>query len=388
MNTPKLLFVVYRYAGFGGIERVCRTLVRVLCERGRSVSVCAFQKASNDDPADVCGDGEIIYSPSPEPRNPTNRDFLCRVIIEHDIDIVVFHDCYQPMARHLAHIPRHVGIVVVEHNTPCIPPGWPDGYHTCFSPKRIRSLIGSVRAERWMRRRHRFLYDISDRYVLLSNRYFGEMRWVSRLNDARKLRAIPNVNTFEPLPLRPDKRREVVFLGSMLRVKGVDYLLDAWSRICQGFPEWTLRLVGDGPLRSLFEGAVSGKGLPRVEFVGSTTDVAPHLKTAAILAAPSRYEGFPMVLGEAMAHGTVPVCFDSYSALRDIVTDGMDGIIVPAFDVVAYANALKRLMSDEKLLRAMSEKALVSVERFSAKRVIPMWEALFREVMEEKRRAK
>ena len=133
---------------------------------------------------------------------------------------------------------------------------------------------------------------------------------------------------------------------------------------------------------------MSRKGLSRVEFVGANTDVEPHLKTAAILAAPSRYEGFPMVLGEAMAHGTVPVCFDSYSALRDIVTDGEDGVIVPAFDVVAYANALRRLMSDEKLLRGMSEKALVSVERFSANRVLPMWEALFREVMEAKRRAK
>ena len=287
------------------------------------------------------------------------------------------------MERLLRSLPPDVRLIVVEHSTPAIPLGWPGGSISETLPHRFLTWIRSVRAERWTRRRHRFLYDISNRYVLLSNRYFGEFRWLARLHDARKLRAIPNVNTFEAVPFRPKKRKEVLFLGSLLRVKGVDYLLDAWRRIAAKFSDWTLNIVGDGPLRDDLERIVEDSNIPHIIFHGAKTDVSPFLKNAAILAAPSRYEGFPMVLGEAMAHGAVPVCFDSYSALRDIVSDGESGIVVPAFDVVAFADAIQRLMADESLLQTMSKSAITSVERFSKERVLPMWRALFDEALRE-----
>lgn len=387
-NNLKILFLLYRFYGYGGIERVSCTLADLFADVGHEVSVCSFRFPSANWDSAPSTRANIYYLPRANTSSNENFVFVKDLIRRLSIDVVVFHDCYQPMENLLTALPMDVARIVVEHNTPTIPLGWPISGKPRSVVQRISNAFRIWRAERWTRRRHLFLYDLSDRYVLLSNRYFGEMRWVARLRDARKLRAIPNVNTFARVLDKPSKEKSILFLGSLLRVKGVDYLLDAWESVCCEFPEWSLKIVGDGPLRSSLEGGLSRKGLPRVAFFGATTDVAPHLRTAAILAAPSRYEGFPMVLGEAMAHGTVPVCFDSYSALRDIVTDGEDGVIVPAFDVVAYANALRRLMSDEKLLRGMSEKALVSVERFSANRVLPMWEALFSEVMEEKRRAK
>ncbi|MBR4170317.1 MAG: glycosyltransferase [Kiritimatiellae bacterium] len=351
------------------------------------MSICAIQRPPSGFPSELTVDDDVIYAPSSDPLDPVNRGFLPSAISKTGARIVVFHDCYQPMECLLKNIPTSVGLVIVEHNTPTIPVGWPDDTVGTTLSSRLLSFVRAWRAERWTRRRHRLLYDICDRYVLLSDRYFGEFRWVARLRDTRKLRAIPNVNTFVPLPARPPKHKQVLFLGSLLRVKGVDFLLEAWLYVARDFQDWTLEIVGDGPFRGDLERKAKNRTIPRIRFHGPSTDVSSFLTGAPILAAPSRYEGFPMVLGEAMAHGTVPVCFDSYSALRDIVTDGKDGILVPAFDVAAFAAALRRLMSDETLLHEMFENALRSVDRFSAENVIPMWKALFREVMEEKGRA-
>ena len=386
MKHPRILFYLFRYRGLGGIERVTQTLVRLLRERGFFVAVCAFSQPNPDD-GTVADDTETSDAPNSDPRNPKNRHFLRDAVCGTNADLVVFQDSYAPLESQLADLPDSVRIVIVEHNTPTIPVG---PFHMSGGFRLLRHLpswLKSVKAERWTRRRHRALYDRADRYVLLSDRYFGEMRWVAGLNDARKLRAIPNVNTFDILPSVPEKRNEVLFLGSLLRVKGVDLLLDAWKRLAPAFEGWTLRIVGDGPLRSSLEDIVRSSGTPRVLFLGAQTNVAPFLQSAAILAAPSRYEGFPMVLPEAMSHGTVPVCFDSYSALRDIVSDGVDGRIVPPFDVSAFADALGGLMGDSVRRGRMAVRALASAARFSAERVLPLWENLFSELMTETERS-
>ena len=108
-----------------------------------------------------------------------------------------------------------------------------------------------------------------------------------------------------------------------------------------------------------------------MEFVGHV-DPRPYYRVAAIIALVSPSEGFPMVFAEAMAHGIVPICFDSFSAARDLIRNGDNGALIKPFDLDKYAQELVRLarLLD---LREFGVRSRRSIERFTAERVIPLW---------------
>lgn len=228
--------------------------------------------------------------------------------------------------------------------------------------------------------RRRFLYEKCARYVLLSNRFFGEFRAVTRLADTRKLMDIPN-----PFPVvaggaSEEKRNEVVFVATLAPWKGCDLLLAAWRKVCQREKNWTLTIVGDGPERQKLKGLANSFGLNNVFFEGYQADSAPYFSRAKILAFPSRFEGWGLVLLEAMAQGCVPVAFDSYSSVHDIIQNDVNGALVPAFDVNAYAEKLMQLMCDERLREQLQSRAREKPQEFDVKNVVGRWNALFADI--------
>ena len=143
------------------------------------------------------------------------------------------------------------------------------------------------------------------------------------------------------------------------------------------FPEWELVVVGGGGQEVVLKQFVQNNRLGNVRFEGYQKNTKAYFMSASVLAAPSRREGFPMVLLEAMSQGCVPVCFDSFSAVHDIVCDGRDGFVVPAFDERRFCDALRRLMTDSSLLSRCAGNAKESSRRFAPENVMPKWEALF-----------
>ena len=109
-------------------------------------------------------------------------------------------------------------------------------------------------------------------------------------------------------------------------------LLEAWAHIAHDEKDWRLTIVGDGHLREELETMARNLNLPRVEFAGYQSDPSPYFARAKILAFPSRREGWGLVLVEAMANGCVPVAFDSYGSVHDIIEDGVTTIGKNAFD--------------------------------------------------------
>jgi glycosyltransferase involved in cell wall biosynthesis len=83
---------------------------------------------------------------------------------------------------------------------------------------------------------------------------------------------------------------------------------------------------------------------------------------------------------EAMSNGCVPVAFDSYGAVHDIIVDGVNGLIVPAFDIDGYAAALRKLMNNADLFAKMQSAALCTPDKFAVEKVAAKWEALFTEL--------
>jgi glycosyltransferase involved in cell wall biosynthesis len=198
-----------------------------------------------------------------------------------------------------------------------------------------------------------------------------------------RIRVVPNaVTPVDPHLLATAQRGPVVLaVGRLAAVKRHGLLIEAWRRIVERFPEWELRIFGEGPLRETLETQVAEAGLEgSVRLMGHTSDIAQEYLAASILAHPAEFEGFPLAVTEALAAGLPVVGFDDCSGLNRLVADGVNGQLVPAAGLgpekrtQAFADALAALMADTEARRALSAGAPGSVAQYAPDLVVDMWE--------------
>lgn len=172
-----------------------------------------------------------------------------------------------------------------------------------------------------------------------------------------------------------DRRPVVLAVGRMTREKGFDVLLRAFAGVAEDQPTWSLRLVGDGPLRAELEALRMDLGLSpaRVVFAGRLENVEREYRRAAVFALASRYEGFPNALCEAMAHGCAVVATRSPHGAEDIVRQDENGLLVPPDDVGALSAALRRLMVSPPLRSALGAAAAELPDRLELPRIAERW---------------
>lgn len=153
-------------------------------------------------------------------------------------------------------------------------------------------------------------------------------------------------------------------LATLRDWKGHDYLLDAFVRLRERFPQWHLLIIGDGPQRQRLEGRVHEMQLgERVRFVGNVDNVPDWLSVLDIFALPSYGdEGVPQGIMQAMACG-VPVVSTPVGAIREAVQENLTGLIVPPRDAKALAHGLEKLMSSATLRAEFSEAAIAYAQK-------------------------
>lgn len=237
--------------------------------------------------------------------------------------------------------------------------------------------------EGWDGLRHR-LYANAHRIVLLdkeSSTYFcDEVR--------RRCSVIPNAvlhpGNSAPETGEPGKQRKILLaMGRLEREKGFDFLLQAFSRVAPQQPLWSLHIWGQGDLRESLEALADDLGLgEKVQFHGFTPNPYQVMRQSDLFVLPSRFEGFPNVLLEAMACGLPVVSFDCPTGPSQIVRHGIDGVLVPGSDVGALISALNRLMENECERQDLARRAPEVLERFSVQRVMGLWEDLLRDALE------
>ena len=201
----------------------------------------------------------------------------------------------------------------------------------------------------------------------------------------RKTAVIPN----PVLPARCGDRavdepssRRVLAAGRLVPQKGFDLLIKAFSLCAESNAEWTLTIIGAGPLRGELESLSASFGLSgRVSFTGEVASIGDYFRQADLFVLPSRYEGFPMVLCEAMAHGLPVIATDCPTGPREIIRDGIDGVLVANEDVKSLGAAMDRLMSDDAERQRLAVRAREVFERFGLQRVMAMWEELLADVV-------
>ncbi|MCG3113481.1 MAG: glycosyltransferase family 4 protein [Candidatus Manganitrophus sp. SB1] len=197
-----------------------------------------------------------------------------------------------------------------------------------------------------------------------------------------KVSIIPNPVTRPALSDRPPEtslpKPYIVGMGRLVVEKRFDLLIRAFAQIKDQYPEWTLVILGEGPLRGELERLRDAVGLAhRLLLPGRAQNPDDLLKQADLFVLSSRVEGFPNALCEAMACGLPVIATDCPSGPREIVRDGIDGLLVPNQDEAALSKAMDRLMSNEAERRRLAARAVEVVDRFGVEKVAEMWEVLF-----------
>lgn len=189
---------------------------------------------------------------------------------------------------------------------------------------------------------------------------------------------IPDPLSFVPTVQSPLTSKRVLAVGRYVYQKGFDLLLQAWAKIEHSCPEWSLAIYGDGD-KAPYESFMHQLGIDatRCHLNGPTSDIQREYVNSSLLAFSSRFEGFGMVLVEAMACGLPIVSFDCPCGPKDIVKDGEDGFLVESGNVDAFADKMCKLMNDKTLRVSMSQEGLKNVQRFGIEHVAEQWRRIF-----------
>lgn len=235
-----------------------------------------------------------------------------------------------------------------------------------------RGLLGLI--DKWRTKQDEKIVRRFDKFVVLTNEDKGY--WGALPN----IMVIPNAAMHVSNKYSDVSPHRVIAVGRLDYQKGFDRLIQAWELIQKSgrYSDWQLDIFGQGEWRKMLQQAVDDKGLSDSVLINQPTqDIGKEYAGSSMLVMSSHYEGFPMVMIEAMACGLPVVSFDYKCGPRDIIQDGQNGLIVTDGDIQGLADAMMRLMNDESLRKQMSERAKKVVDIYSEKTVMKQWTELF-----------
>jgi glycosyltransferase involved in cell wall biosynthesis len=205
-------------------------------------------------------------------------------------------------------------------------------------------------------------------------------------DDARDYGALPGGPRVELIPnpvaeldggVSAQEAPLVVAAGRLNTQKGFDLLIRAWAPVAERRPDWMLRIYGSGPEHEALERLIAEHGLGgRVALMGRSRQLGAAMAEGSLFALSSRFEGFGMVVVEAMGKGLPVVSFDCPRGPADIIDHGEDGLLVAPEDVPGLTAALLELIEDPERRRGMAEAARRKAQRYAGSAIAPRWDAL------------
>lgn len=239
------------------------------------------------------------------------------------------------------------------------------------------NFLKQIFAKLWMRSLVGKLKTLDQFVVLTENE---RLAWPELSNVS----VIPDPLSFKFKKLSPLTRKRVISVGRYAYQKGVDLLLEVWAKVERNFPDWELAYYGQGDRQPFIRQANElGLNLCRCQLNESTSDVQRELLESSVFVLSSRFEGFGMVIVEAMACGLPVVSFDCKSGPGEIISDGEDGYLVPVGEVEVLAEKLSILMASQEERTRMGNNASHHISKYDINEVSKQWVSLFDNLMEK-----
>lgn len=229
------------------------------------------------------------------------------------------------------------------------------------------------------------IYKNTDKVVLLSDKYVKQWCEYAHMTMTPLVSgnfiSIPNALSFDKFANNNDihrKDRKILIVSRLNeRQKNISKALTIWKKISDIniMKDWQLDIVGDGPDKDLYLSFVEKNRIPRVNFYG-TQDPQPFYKRSAIYMMTSAFEGLPMTLLEASQFGVVPLAFNTFSALPDIIEDEVNGFIIKPDDYDAYELRILELVENNELRIQMAKNAVENSKRYTIDKIAKQWQNL------------
>jgi GalNAc-alpha-(1->4)-GalNAc-alpha-(1->3)-diNAcBac-PP-undecaprenol alpha-1,4-N-acetyl-D-galactosaminyltransferase len=344
--------------GNGGTQRVFATLANLWVERGRRVCVITQSDPSRDfhhlDPRvrrlvfGKIGDSSGLFGGI---FNNIARIFsLRRALREASAGVTVAAVPPTAILTIVAGIGLASRIVVAERNDPA------------------RQSFG-----RYWDLLRRYLYPYA---ALVTANSKGALDSLRVFVPADQLAYLPNpLAASNSIESKVKRQPTILNVGRLQRAKGQDVLIKAFGLIAKDVPEWRLAIAGQGRLEQQLRQLAETQGVTeRIDWLGETADIWKHYAAASIFALPSRHEGMPNALLEAMSAGLPSIITQASPGPLEMIEDGINGFVVPVDDPVALAKAMRKLISDETLRATLGQAACERTKEFGLGAVSERWE--------------
>lgn len=179
------------------------------------------------------------------------------------------------------------------------------------------------------------------------------------------------------------ERKRLLSVGRLTGQKDHRTLIDSFARVAPAFPDWDLRIVGEGELRGALEAQIESYQLGgRVKLPGAIRDIDSEYRAAQLFALSSLYESFGLVTAEALARGLPVIGFADCPGTNEIIENGRNGVLVSGTPrTVALADVLAALMGNPEIRQRLGEAGPTSIEQFALEGVVDLWEALLRRTL-------
>ena len=199
--------------------------------------------------------------------------------------------------------------------------------------------------------------------------------------DVTKTYVIPNSLPFYPQESSTCNNLKAICVGRLNEQKGLEYLIDAWAIVNKKAPKWQLNIYGYGEIKAELQQRIDDLNLSSVISINEpTNDIINKYLESSIYIMSSRYEGFGMVLLEAMSCGVPCVSFDCPYGPADIIKNGEDGYLVEHLNTNALAESIYKLIESPELRKQFGKQAKENIKRFSRENVMTQWISLFNEL--------
>lgn len=246
-----------------------------------------------------------------------------------------------------------------------------------FKEEKLSGKIKGLFAYFWMRQLLGKLKKL-DCFITLSNE--DQLKWP----ELKKVITIPDPLSFSADKLSDCTSKQVIAVGRYTYQKGFDLLVKAWKDVAEKHPGWILKIYGGGDKSSL-KSLIESYGLEKSCFPESpVSDIMNKYAESSIFVLSSRYEGFGMVIAEAMECGVPPVSFACPSGPKDIIKDEEDGLLVEPEDVGQLSREICYLIENEDIRKQMGRKAHENVQRFKLDLIMKQWDDIFQSLLKDK----
>jgi len=196
-----------------------------------------------------------------------------------------------------------------------------------------------------------------------------------------KFKVIPNPLSFATEKSAKLENKIIVSMGRLVYPKGFQYLIRTFALLKEKYPDWKVNIYGDGHDRELLQKEINALSLQQnIILKEPVQEVESIMLESSILVLPSLYDGFGLVLTEAMICGVPCVAFDSECGPSEIIKDKIDGFLVETGNIQQLAEKMESLMRDKQLRIEMGSKAKDNVERFSIPVIMNLWKNYFKQI--------